>query len=190
MKKVQFVLILCLSLLIACESEEERRKKELAHQQAIADIEKREQEERHKKELAHKQAIAEIELQKRRQEMQLEYEKRKKELELAKEQQRQKQRDRSNSIREGIKALKYRFRWSAAIDNTQVLVLINNKSFSVDLNLKCFTRNGDSKMLFVSVPARGLKEVGFLEGWEGNWVRGEKCEAWFEGERLWTIKVK
>ncbi len=95
----------------------------------------------------------------------------------------------ANRLIDGIKGLRWSTRWSLMDDGTKVLILRNVKGYSVDFSLKCYTRNGASRTLFVSVPAYKSKEIGFLEGWPGNFVSGEKCEAYHEGTRLWTINI-
>jgi Skp family chaperone for outer membrane proteins len=108
---------------------------------------------------------------------------------LAEQRRRNHQAAAASKVAEGIKGLKWSTRWSLLDDGTKVLILHNEKNYSVDFPLKCYTRNGSSKTLFISVPAYSRKEVGFLEGWNGNFVSGEKCEAYHEGNRLWTIRI-
>lgn len=167
--------------------------------------------ERQQRELEHRERLAQIEIEQKRREMELELEQKKKERALQEAYERKqaeaeaarrraaaraaseaaaaraaRQNDR---IRQGIKALKVGWRRSLMDENTLVLRLTNTKPYSVDLDLKCYTRSNSSKMLFVSVPARGTKEIGFLEGWTGNFVTGERCEAYYDDEKLGTIEV-
>ena len=41
----------------------------------------------------------------------------------------------------------------------------------------------------VVVPARGMTEVGFVQGWPGNFVPGERCEAFDTVDRVWQVNV-
>ncbi len=91
--------------------------------------------------------------------------------------------------RDGVAALVRGWRGSHLEDGTQVLVLRNRRSVSVDFHLTCYTRSNASKTLFVSVPARSTEEIGFMEGWPGNFVYGERCEARYKGELLWREPV-
>jgi hypothetical protein len=92
--------------------------------------------------------------------------------------------------RQAVLNLETGMRASMLDDGTQVLVLNNNQYFPVDFDLRCYTKNDSTyKTMFVSVPARGAKEIGFLEGWSGNFVEGERCEAYFDGELLWNRKI-
>lgn len=112
---------------------------------------------------------------------------------LADQERAQYQADRQIRVqltRQAILDLETGMRPSALDDGTQVLVLRNAQPFSLDFDLRCFTRNDRGyKTLFVSVPARGVREIGFLEGWPGNFVDGERCEALYNGERLWNLAV-
>jgi hypothetical protein len=93
-------------------------------------------------------------------------------------------------VRQAVADLETGMRGSAFNDGTQVLVLRNAQSFPVKVDLKCFTRdNTFSKTIFVTVPARGEAEVGFIQGWRDNFREGEHCEAYFAGELLWNRTV-
>ncbi|NJN05591.1 MAG: hypothetical protein HC814_03235 [Rhodobacteraceae bacterium] len=82
-----------------------------------------------------------------------------------------------------------RFRGSYLDDGSKVLILRNVRPYSVDFHLKCYTRRGQSKTLVVSLAANSSTEIGFLEGWEGNFVTGERCEAYLEGNLVWTLML-
>lgn len=71
------------------------------------------------------------------------------------------------------------------LDESWVMVLHNKSATTVDVRLKCFTTSGSSKTLTVEVPGRGVGEVGFVQGWPGNFVRGESCEAYHGSELVW-----
>ncbi len=99
-------------------------------------------------------------------------------------------RAQKENMRQAVLDLEGGMRPSMLDDGTQVLVLSNSQPFRVDFDLRCYTRNDSTnKAMFVSVPARGEMEIGFLEGWSGNFVEGERCEAYFDGELLWNRSV-
>jgi hypothetical protein len=90
-------------------------------------------------------------------------------------------------MREAVSELEAQYRLSAFADGTKVLVLTNRAAEAVRFELKCFTVDGtSSKTFFVNIAARGTWQLGFLEGWSGNFVSGERCEAFFGEERLWV----
>lgn len=95
----------------------------------------------------------------------------------------------ANARRKAVADLDCGFRKSLAEDGTYVLHLHNGSSVSADLELICFVASGEKYKTFsISVPAKGDYELGFLEGWPGNFVPGEWCEASFDGEKLWRCK--
>lgn len=107
------------------------------------------------------------------------------------EEQRRQERERARAaeVAQGVRSLRWQTRESRLEDGTRVLILHNSQGRSVDFHLTCHTRGGASKTLFVSVPAYGQKEIGFLEGWPGNFVSGEWCEAFHGGEKQWRIDI-
>jgi hypothetical protein len=75
-------------------------------------------------------------------------------------------------------------------DGTKVLVLRNPTPYPASFDLRCHTRNDVSQKTFsVIIPAGGEKNIGFLQGWCGNFKAGERCEAYVDGERMWQYKV-
>lgn len=86
--------------------------------------------------------------------------------------------------------LETQYRLSAFNDGTKVLVLTNRAAEAVSFELKCFTADGSgSKTFFVNIAARGSYSLGFLEGWSGNFVTGERCEAFLGEDRLWVKSI-
>jgi hypothetical protein len=69
-----------------------------------------------------------------------------------------------------------------------VLQLRNPNPQVVEFDLRCIARHGASKTLRVSVPAGGLQEVGFLEGWA--FEHGERIEAMLDGEVVWYHNLR
>ena len=160
---------------------------------------------RQQREIAHQKALADVEIEKKRREMELELEQKVRERKQAEDKERRQKEEAeaqerkirtkaaaetarlSNQQRQGVEAIEVGFRRSIADESTMVLVLKNLKTYSLDFDLKCYTTNGRSKTIFVSIPAREATEIGFLEGWSGNWVTGERCEAYLDGKRLWSV---
>jgi hypothetical protein len=73
-------------------------------------------------------------------------------------------------------------------DNGLVLQLRNSASIQVTFDLKCH-RYSAYKTIFVTVPARGSAEVGWMQGWPENFHSGDYCEALYQGEQLWTYRT-
>jgi len=94
---------------------------------------------------------------------------------------------RMEAERTAIGKIEKSARASLAKEGTRVLQLRNISDVPVDFHLKCCTEDMSCKTLFVSIPARSEKEIGFLEGWGGNFVSGETCEARYLDERVWKI---
>ncbi|MEM9109124.1 MAG: hypothetical protein AAGC72_03795 [Planctomycetota bacterium] len=96
--------------------------------------------------------------------------------------------ERGNDAREeAVRNLRYMWRGSMAIENTYVLMFFNNSRVSVDIVVRCYTRNGVSKDIRVGVVAGGSASVGFMEGWDGNFVPGEFVEVFYEGRNMGRI---
>jgi|RhiMethySRZTD1v2_1073278.scaffolds.fasta_scaffold28778_3 uncharacterized membrane protein len=90
---------------------------------------------------------------------------------------------------DAIAGLRVSWRESLLDDGTYVMQLHNGSSTGADVTLQCFTRSGRSKTLSIQVPGYGMSEVGFLQGWDGNFVAGESCEAYHGREFVWRINV-
>jgi len=95
----------------------------------------------------------------------------------------------SDPGRDAAKTLRVGWRRSALDPDTQVMRIYNDRGVSVGLQLQCHTRTGASKWLAVTAPANGVAEVGFLEGWPGNFIPGEYCDAFYGSERVWSVTV-
>ncbi len=91
--------------------------------------------------------------------------------------------------RQGVAELQVSWRYSTLEDGTMVMRIHNNRPTTVDLQLKCFVRGGGSKVLPVSVAGKSISEVGFMQGWPGNFVTGERCEAYYGSELVWNADV-
>jgi len=93
------------------------------------------------------------------------------------------------SEHDAIANLRISWRESLLEDGTYVMQLHNGSSTGADVTLQCFTRSGRSKTLSIQVPGYGMSEVGFLQGWDGNFVAGESCEAYHGREFVWRTSV-
>ena len=172
-------------LLVDLESRYQQRKKPFEEARLAAA-----EEERRRQELEQAQRLAEIELERKRREMELE-QKRERDARAAVQRQAAfAAAARESRVIEGIEAIEVATRPSLAIEDSKVLVLRNIKPYSFDFYLKCYTRGGSSKTMFVSMPALDSAEVGFLEGWDGNFVSDERCEALHDGDVVWSIRIR
>ena len=151
-------------------------------------------------ELEHQRLLVQIQLDADRQRMELEIERLKEEQRFADErdqnQRAKAERQRAqeyNSARtrtaNAIKSLRLSQRGSYLDDGSKVLVISNPNSFSVDFNLKCTSRSGYTKTIFLSVGARASTEVGFFEGWTNNFWSGETIELQIGTETILTRTI-
>lgn len=98
--------------------------------------------------------------------------------------------ERRKLVRQCVANLEANMRWSDWIEGTKVLQLRNACNVEVDFDLRCFTRDGrPHKTIFMLIPPRNEKDVGFSEGVTGNFLGGERCEALFEKEVLWEKRI-
>lgn len=172
--------------------ETERREKEQAAVQEEKERAAREAEERQAAMQARKEREAE---EKERAARQLE--ERQAEIQAQKEREAEKKELRRSAAKteqdrgkQAVADLQVGTRPSLLGDGTQVLVLRNPKPFPVQFNLRCYTRGDTAKKDFgVTVPAFGETHIGFLQGWCGNFKPGERCEGYYDGERLWNRKI-
>lgn len=92
--------------------------------------------------------------------------------------------------KEAVTDLEVGIRNSLLNDGTKVVVLRNAKPYPVSSDLRCFTRGDTAQKAFsMRIPAGGEKRLGFVQGWCGNFTRGERCEAYVEGEPMWSYTV-
>lgn len=79
------------------------------------------------------------------------------------------------------------FRSSLSKEYTYVLVLRNVSNRTADFQLKCYQNNGNYKTFPIALTAGTSTEIGYLEGWPGNFVSGEYCQAIYQGNVLWRV---
>jgi uncharacterized membrane protein len=97
--------------------------------------------------------------------------------------------DSNQAVHDAIAGLRVSFRPSVLNDGSHVMLLNNPAANRADVTLKCFTHSGQSKTMAIQVPAYGMSEVGFMQGWAGNFVAGESCEAYHGDEFVWRTTV-
>ncbi len=90
--------------------------------------------------------------------------------------------------RKAVEDLEAGFRPSFAIENTAVLQLRNPSGVTADFQLRCYTVGGNQRTFAIALVPGQVKEIGFIEGWDGNFVRGEYCTAHYDGQTLWRVR--
>jgi hypothetical protein len=100
------------------------------------------------------------------------------------------QLERQRPLRDAVAQLDVRWRRSRLESETRVLQLVNRMSYNVTFDLKCYRQDGASLVMPVTVNAGSTKEIGFLEGWTGNFRAGERCEIVYQDIvlRSWTVE--
>jgi uncharacterized membrane protein len=94
------------------------------------------------------------------------------------------------AARKAVEAVRVRMRRSLLDQNTQVMTLRNVHPYYISFDLRCYKRSGQSTLLPISIEGSKTTEVGFVQGWTGNFVSGERCEAYYDGEQLWSYTVR
>lgn len=89
--------------------------------------------------------------------------------------------------RSDVQDLRVTWRDAVLFPNTKALQLWNSRSYPVSVSLKCYTVDGAWKWLRTTVPGKGLAELGHLEGWDGNFVTGERCDAYDGDSIAWHV---
>jgi uncharacterized membrane protein len=86
-----------------------------------------------------------------------------------------------------IAALRVAWRLSTLDQSSYVLQLSNGGRFDVAARVRCYTRGGSSKTFPLTIHAGDFEEIGFVQGWEGNFVPGERCELYHGSELVRDI---
>lgn len=86
--------------------------------------------------------------------------------------------------------LEVRFRNSLMEEGTKVLMLRNGGEVRADFTLKCFQLNGTSRQFSMSIGSGETEEIGFQQGWNGNFVTGESCKVYYGDDFRWSVDVK
>lgn len=95
--------------------------------------------------------------------------------------------DVRSDVRSDVQALRVTWRDAVLFPNTKALQLWNAHSYPVPVVLKCYTVDGAWKWLRTTVPGKGVAELGHLEGWDGNFVTGERCDAYDGDSVAWHV---
>ncbi len=96
---------------------------------------------------------------------------------------------RQRPARQAVRAMELETRPSLLDDGTSVLRLRNVRPLALDIDLTCH-RGTFSKTMDVTLAALGTEEVGFLEGWTGNFVAGDRCEVYYAGALLRSFSIR
>lgn len=148
-------------------------------------------------EIRKQEAMDRLELERKQKELELELERKRREDENNRaiekshvdEESRQRQETaerRAAAEKDAIRKMEIGRR-SSLYNKNMVLQLRNLDDVTIDFQLKCCTTSNDCKTMFVTIAPRSEREIGFLEGWNGNFVSGESCEARFQDETLRRI---
>jgi uncharacterized membrane protein len=91
------------------------------------------------------------------------------------------------TMHDGIRTLGVTWRLSTLRENTYVLQLSNSQTFSVNARVRCYERSGASKTFPLTIRPGTFEEIGFIQGWDGNFVSGEHCELYHDTELVRNI---
>jgi len=151
-------------------------------------------------EVRRQEELARIAIEKQRKEMELELERRKREEIEAQERELARQNaenariraeaDRQNQImKDAISSIEVSTRGSFLKDykGTKVLNMYNTRDFTVSFSLKCCTVQNSCYTYHFEIEANGSRELGFIQGWTGNFLKGEYCMALHDNETLWKV---
>lgn len=92
--------------------------------------------------------------------------------------------------KKSVEDVEVSFRGSLMESGTYVLRLRNISNQTADFQLRCYQNNGNSKTFPIALSAGNTAEIGFLEGWHGNFVSGEYCQGLYKGDSLWKVTKK
>jgi len=109
---------------------------------------------------------------------------------LAREEAEAYRRSEEYARKKAVEDIEAAFRSSLMQSGTFVLTLRNVSNRTADFQLRCYQNDGKYKTFQIAIPAGGTQEIGFLEGWPGNFVPGEYCNAIYKDEVLWKVKKK
>lgn len=73
---------------------------------------------------------------------------------------------------------------------TKVLVLYNDGTAVANFTLRCYRTDSRSQDFGIALPPRKGGEIGFVQGWEGNFVTGEHCEARVKDVVIWNYDIR
>jgi uncharacterized membrane protein len=92
-----------------------------------------------------------------------------------------------DSIRAEVATLRVSERPSLTIEGTRVLVVHNPTQWLITLDILCASAGGGRRRPFVvTMQPYASSELGYVQGWEGNFTAGQSCEAYYLGIPTWT----
>lgn len=97
--------------------------------------------------------------------------------------------ERQRDAREAVAGLDLTLRPSQLENGTQVLRIRNASGVRLRLELRCH-RGSTSKTIPVDLTGFETEEVGFLEGWTGNFRSGDRCDLRYSGARLRNFSIR
>jgi hypothetical protein len=89
--------------------------------------------------------------------------------------------------RKAVADIEAGFRNSLAKPDTYVLMLKNVSNQPANFQLRCYQTNGMNRIFSIAILPGNSTEIGFLEGWYGNFVPGEYCQAFYKDEQIWQV---
>jgi hypothetical protein len=67
---------------------------------------------------------------------------------------------------------------TSTVNSNKVLILENENDEAVTFFLRCIRKDGSCTDKTLSIDGKKTKEIGFMEGWKGNWAPRERFEVW------------
>jgi hypothetical protein len=84
----------------------------------------------------------------------------------------------------------FRASYMESKSGTYVLKLRNPGNRTAEFLLKCVTASGSAKSFRMVIASGDSTELGFLEGWPGNFTSGQMCYAYYNEYEVWTYGLK
>ncbi len=88
-----------------------------------------------------------------------------------------------------IGQLEFTRRPSFIQEGSHVLMIRNASARYVSFQLTCYQQAGASKIFQFSMSPSEATELGFQQGWPGNFTTGEYCKVSFDGKELRKFNV-
>lgn len=92
--------------------------------------------------------------------------------------------------RDAVRGLRFGTRPSLLEDGSVVLQLRNPARVLLNLSLDCRKPDGYRKELSVAIAPGAMEEVGFMEGWPGNFRVGHACTIEYDGVALNQVEIR
>jgi hypothetical protein len=101
----------------------------------------------------------------------------------------ERQRQALLAARRAVQEVERSWRNAAVGDNRYVLRLRNGNPVGAQFQLRCYQVNGSYRSFPLRLAPAESTEIGWWQGWQGNFVVGEYCNAMFNEEMLWTVRL-